>query len=100
MATVSHLFPINDLRTLKLRAVAHWRLCARPTESDKAFHETVLSAAGNAEFPRVYHEVTKHIRIIRRLDFSQQIHIDATCDENANILRAILARKANRADPP
>jgi len=72
----------------------------RLPESDKPFHETLLCAAGNAEFAPVYREVTEHIRIIRRFDFPQQIHIDATCDEHANILSAIRASKANRADPP
>ena len=65
---------------------------------DEAFHETLVSAAGNAELARVHHEVTERIRIIRRLDFTQQLRIDATYDEHAKILRAILARKADRAD--
>jgi DNA-binding GntR family transcriptional regulator len=42
--------------------------------------------------------VTERIRIIRRLDFLKQMRIDATYDEHAKILRAILARKADRAD--
>jgi DNA-binding GntR family transcriptional regulator len=46
----------------------------------------------------VHHEVTERIRIIRRLDFLKQMRIDATYDEHAKILRAILARKADRAD--
>ena len=65
---------------------------------DEAFHETLVSAAGNAELARVHHEVTERIRIIRRLDFLQQVRIDATFEEHAKILRAILARKADRAD--
>lgn len=65
---------------------------------DEAFHETLVSAAGNAELARVHHEVTERIRIIRRLDFLKQMRIDATYDEHAKILRAILARKADRAD--
>ncbi|WP_439609722.1 GntR family transcriptional regulator [Hydrogenophaga sp.] len=67
-------------------------------EWDEAFHETLVSAAGNAELARVHHEVTERIRIIRRLDFLKQMRIDATYDEHAKILRAILARKADRAD--
>lgn len=65
---------------------------------DEAFHETLVSAAGNAELARVHHDVTERIRIIRRLDFLQQFRIDATYGEHAEILRAILARKADRAD--
>lgn len=65
---------------------------------DEAFHETLVSAAGNAELARVHHDVTERIRIIRRLDFLQQVRIDATYEEHAKILRAILARKSDRAD--
>ncbi|MCW5652941.1 GntR family transcriptional regulator [Hydrogenophaga sp.] len=65
---------------------------------DEAFHETLVRAAGNAELARVHHEVTERIRIIRRLDFLKQMRIDATYEEHAKILRAILARKADRAD--
>jgi len=65
---------------------------------DEAFHETLLQAAGNAEMARVHHDVTERIRIIRRLDFLKQVRIDATYDEHAKILRAILARKADRAE--
>ncbi|MCV0438294.1 MAG: GntR family transcriptional regulator [Hydrogenophaga sp.] len=65
---------------------------------DEAFHETLVRAAGNAELARVHHEVTERIRIIRRLDFLKQMRIDATYDEHAKILRAIIARRADRAD--
>lgn len=72
-----------------------------PTEVaawDEAFHETLLKAAGNAEMARVHHDVTERIRIIRRLDFLKQMRIDATYEEHAKILRAILARKADRVE--
>jgi DNA-binding GntR family transcriptional regulator len=65
---------------------------------DESFHETLVQAAGNPEMARVHHEVTERIRIIRRLDFLKQMRIDATYDEHAKILRAIIARKADRAD--
>jgi len=64
---------------------------------DEAFHETLVRACGNAEMARVHHEVTERIRIIRRLDFLQQARIDATYDEHAKILRAVMARQADRA---
>jgi DNA-binding GntR family transcriptional regulator len=67
-------------------------------EWDEDFHEALVRAAGNPEMARVHHEVTERIRIIRRLDFLKQMRIDATYDEHAKILRAILARKADRAD--
>ncbi|PKO64234.1 MAG: GntR family transcriptional regulator [Betaproteobacteria bacterium HGW-Betaproteobacteria-16] len=65
---------------------------------DEAFHETLVKAAGNAEMARVHHDVTERIRIIRRLDFLKQMRIDATYDEHAKILRAIIARKVDRAE--
>ncbi len=74
---------------------------ADPTEVaawDEDFHEALVRAAGNPEMARVHHEVTERIRIIRRLDFLKQMRIDATYDEHAKILRAILGRKADRAD--
>lgn len=67
-------------------------------EWDEDFHEALVRAAGNPEMARVHHEVTERIRIIRRLDFLKQMRIDATYDEHAKILRAILGRKADRAD--
>lgn len=64
---------------------------------DEAFHETLVQAAGNPEMARVHHEVTERIRIIRRLDFLKQVRIDATYDEHAKILRAVIARNCDRA---
>ncbi|WP_253195011.1 GntR family transcriptional regulator [Hydrogenophaga sp. A37] len=82
------LVPVNE-RSSDATQVAVW---------DEAFHETLVQAAGNPEIARVHHEVTERIRIIRRLDFLKQMRIDATYDEHAKILRAILARKGDRAD--
>jgi len=65
---------------------------------DESFHETLVQAAGNAEIARVHRDVTDRIRIIRRLDFLKQMRIDATYDEHAKILRAVLTHKADRAD--
>jgi DNA-binding GntR family transcriptional regulator len=82
------LVPVGE-RSSDATMVAAW---------DEAFHETLVQAAGNPEMARVHHEVTERIRIIRRLDFLKQMRIDATYDEHAKILRAIIARKADRAD--
>ncbi|RZL87080.1 MAG: GntR family transcriptional regulator [Variovorax sp.] len=62
---------------------------------DEAFHCALVAAAGNAEMARVHRDVTDRIRIIRRLDFTQQPRIDATYDEHGKILKAI---RANRGD--
>ena len=64
---------------------------------DEAFHCSLVAAAGNAEMARVHQEVTERIRIIRRLDFTQAQRITATYDEHAQILKAILAKRADQA---
>lgn len=64
---------------------------------DEDFHCALVEAAGNAEMARVHRDVTERIRIIRRLDFTQQPRIDATYDEHAKILRAIRANRGDQA---
>lgn len=65
---------------------------------DEAFHTTLVEAAGNAEVARCHREVTERIRIIRRLDFTQQHRIDMTYSEHAQILRAVIRRRADEAN--
>lgn len=64
---------------------------------DEAFHSTLVIAAGNVEMARVHRDVTDRIRIIRRLDFTQQARIEATYDEHAKILKAILRKRGDEA---
>lgn len=64
---------------------------------DEAFHCTLVSAAGNPEMARVHRDVTERIRIIRRLDFTKRARVDATYDEHARILRAVLAQRTDEA---
>jgi DNA-binding GntR family transcriptional regulator len=64
---------------------------------DEAFHTALVNAAGNPEVTRCHREVTERIRIIRRLDFTQQHRIDSTYDEHAQILRAIIRRRSDEA---
>jgi len=64
---------------------------------DEAFHATLVRAAGNAEIARVHQDVTDRIRIVRRLDFTRPDRIDATYQEHAKILRAVIQRKADQA---
>lgn len=115
---------LYDLRViLELASVA--RLCARTEETtleldglkatwlipdderlsdahqvgayDELFHAALVRSAGNSEVSRVHLEVTERIRIIRRLDFTRSDRIQATYDEHAKILRAIVIRKADIA---
>jgi len=73
------------------------RDAARVGSLDEGFHETLVAACGNREAARVHREITERIRIIRRLDFTQHSRIDATYDEHARILRAILRRRPDEA---
>ena len=65
---------------------------------DEAFHSALVEAAGNPEVARCHREVTERIRIVRRLDFTQQHRIDKTYDEHAQILRAVIRRRADEAN--
>jgi DNA-binding GntR family transcriptional regulator len=64
---------------------------------DEQFHAQLVAAAGNAEIGRVHQEVTDRIRIVRRLDFTRTDRIDATYQEHAKILRAVMQRKTDAA---
>lgn len=67
------------------------------SQLDEDFHCALVVAAGNPEMARVHREVTERIRIIRRLDFTQQARIDATYDEHGKILAAIRAKRSDQA---
>jgi DNA-binding GntR family transcriptional regulator len=64
---------------------------------DGLFHARWVAAAGNGEIVRVHQEVTERIRIVRRLDFTRGDRIDATYQEHAKILRAVMQRKTDVA---
>ncbi len=68
------------------------------SELDEAFHSSLVHAAGNPEVARCHREVTERIRIIRRLDFTQQHRIEQTYNEHAQILRAVIRRRADEAN--
>lgn len=69
----------------------------RLAEADEAFHHTLVVAAGNGEVSRLHQEVTERIRIIRRLDFTDQDRVSATYDEHEAILKAVRAGEGSRA---
>lgn len=64
---------------------------------DEAFHCSLVAAAGNPEMAQIHRDVTEKIRIVRRLDFTKDFRVDATYDEHAAILRAVLSRRADEA---
>ncbi|MDZ5602453.1 GntR family transcriptional regulator [Pseudomonas sp. RP23018S] len=64
---------------------------------DEAFHCQLVEATGNGEMARLHSEVSERIRILRRLDFTQPSRVEATYDEHARILEAILSRRCDTA---
>jgi len=64
---------------------------------DEQFHCELVAAAGNAEMARVHRDVTDRIRVIRRLDFTQQPRIEATYEEHGKILKAVRANRGDQA---
>ena len=84
---------------------AHWLVPAaeRLTDGrevgalDEQFHASLVRAAGNAEIARVHQDVTERIRIVRRLDFTRGDRIEATYQEHAKVLRAVMQRKTEQA---
>ncbi|APW37741.1 GntR family transcriptional regulator [Rhodoferax koreense] len=70
---------------------------AQVAEWDENFHCAIVAAAGNAEMARVHRDVTERIRIIRRLDFTQQPRIDATYEEHIKILKAVQHKRGDQA---
>jgi len=65
---------------------------------DESFHTTLVAAAGNAEVTRCHTEVTERIRIVRHLDFTQPHRVEKTYEEHAQILRAVIRRRADEAN--
>lgn len=59
---------------------------------DERFHCLLMDAAGNREMARLHRELNERIRIIRRLDFTQEYRVEATYREHGEILESIFAR--------
>ncbi|ERP92542.1 GntR family transcriptional regulator [Alcanivorax sp. P2S70] len=75
------------------------RLDHGPTVSgmDERFHEQLVEAAGNQEMARIHQDLTERLRIIRRLDFTKPPRVEATYEEHAAVLYAILHRRVEQA---
>jgi DNA-binding GntR family transcriptional regulator len=106
--TAVHRICSGDLRVdaaLLAELASFWLVAANERSSDitlvaqrdEQFHCALVVAAGNAEMARVHRDVTDRIRIIRRLDFTKQMRIDATYEEHAKILRAVQRKRADQA---
>jgi len=64
---------------------------------DEQFHTTLVRASGNSEMARVHVELTEKMRIIRHLDFTREDRVDATYNEHARVLQAILKQQTEEA---
>jgi DNA-binding GntR family transcriptional regulator len=64
----------------------------RVSQLDEGFHASLVSAAGNAEMRRVHAELTEKLRILRRLDFTEEERIHATYEQHSEILLLVLRR--------
>ena len=106
--TAVHRICADDLRVdrgMLAQLAATWLVpvaerstdAVRVSQWDEAFHCALVAAAGNAEMARVHRDVTDRIRIIRRLDFTQQTRIAATYDEHAKILKAVQRKRGDQA---
>jgi DNA-binding GntR family transcriptional regulator len=90
--------PLDELKEIWL--VPHAERLADGREVgrlDEAFHQTMVSAAGNAELARIHGEITDRIRIVRRLEFTVPDRVAKTYAEHAQILRAVMRRKLDQA---
>lgn len=66
-------------------------------EADEAFHHTLVVLAGNREVSRLHQEITERIRIVRRLDFTNQDRLSATYEEHEAIVKALKSGQADEA---
>tara|TARA_Y100000815_G_C13273581_1_gene474038 strand:+ start:379 stop:1095 length:717 start_codon:yes stop_codon:yes gene_type:complete len=66
-------------------------------EMDEDFHFALLELSGNQEMAAIHRMVCERLRIIRRLDFTQQGRIKATYDEHSHILNLMLNGNAEEA---
>ena len=89
---------LEQLSAIWLVSPAQRSMCTvEVSQWDEAFHCALVAAAGNAEIARVHRDLTDRIRIIRRLDFTQQSRIGATYEEHGQILTAVRQQRAGQA---
>lgn len=88
----------------ELKELKHVWIESQPIEDgplvsalDERFHCLLVEAAGNKEMARLHRDLSEKIRIIRRLDFTKPPRVEATYEEHALILRAVLDCKTNEA---
>lgn len=89
---VEHLSVLWPLEGTMLNTDPH--LIAR---LDEQFHTALVESLTNKQMLLLHHSITERIRIIRRLDFSLPLRVEATYREHGAILKAISTGNANQA---
>lgn len=69
----------------------------RITQLDEAFHIRIAEGGGNLVLVKMLSNINNRIRIVRRLDFTDQGRIAKTYDEHYQILQALLNRDLAKA---
>lgn len=64
---------------------------------DEAFHVTLAEGSGNLALAHYLDDINLHIRVIRRLDFTDPGRVDKTYDEHYRICRYLLRRDLTKA---
>ena len=59
---------------------------------EESFHVRIARGGGNSNLAEYLEDVNNHIRIVRRLDFTDEQRIRSTYAEHESILRSIRAR--------
>lgn len=103
-AAIEHLCVCSDVALMQ-RLWERWMVpeSGRITDvstlsgDDEQFHEQLVSATGNTEMARIHRDITERIRVIRRLEFTNEARINVTYDEHAAILSAIHDRDMEAA---
>ena len=89
---------LEDLRGIWMVSPEHYLADGREVSLlDERFHCQLVEATGNREMARLHRETSEKIRIVRRLDFTKVPRVEATYEEHARILGAILSRRCEEA---
>lgn len=74
--------------------------CASATRMealDESFHLALAEGGGNAALGHYLRDINNHIRVIRRLDFTDDTRIDRTYQEHYDIVQHLLRRDLDSA---
>jgi len=66
-------------------------------EQDEAFHIALAAGGGNTALVKYLRDINDHIRVIRRVDFTDPERISRTFQEHHDIIKAIMNREVQKA---